>query len=141
MPDILAELPARTAARALDVLLVGAIAAMLGKQMGFGFDWLLISAGIVFLYFVLMDVYAGATPGKLTFGLRVLGPAGDKPSMQQACTREAFTLLGAVPFAGPFLALAAWIWIIMTIRSSPLGQGKHDMLAGGTRVVRVKAVN
>ena len=43
--------------------------------------------------------------------------------------------LGAVPFAGPILALAAWIWIVLAIRSSPLGQGPHDHLAGGTRVV------
>jgi len=45
-------------------------------------------------------------------------------------------VLGAIPFAGPVLALAAWIWIIITIRASPSGQGKHDTLAGGTRVVR-----
>jgi uncharacterized RDD family membrane protein YckC len=67
-------------------------------------------------------------------GLRVLGPDGGRPTLRQALIRESFTVLGAIPFAGPLLALAAWIWIAATIRSSPTGQGKHDTLAGGTRV-------
>jgi uncharacterized RDD family membrane protein YckC len=131
-----AELPIRVAARAIDVLLVGAVDALLGKQIGFGFDWLLISAAIVILYFALMDEYAGATLGKFALGLRVIGPDGGKPSMGQAFTREAFTVLGAIPFVGPLLSFASWAWIIATIRASPLRQGKHDVLAGGTRVVR-----
>jgi uncharacterized RDD family membrane protein YckC len=133
-----AELPIRIAARAIDVLLVGAVDTVLGKQIGFGFDWLLISAAIVILYFAVMDVYVGATLGKLALGLRVIGPGGGKPSMVQALTREAFIVLGAIPFVGPLLALASWAWIIATIRASPLRQGKHDVLAGGTRVVRHK---
>ena len=51
--------------------LVGAVDALPGKQIGFGFYWLLISAAIVILYFALMDGYAGATLGKFAFGLRV----------------------------------------------------------------------
>jgi uncharacterized RDD family membrane protein YckC len=54
--------------------------------------------------------------------------------VRQAFAREAFTVAGEVPFAGPLLALAAWGWIIVTIRSNPLRQGKHDLLAG-TRVI------
>jgi uncharacterized RDD family membrane protein YckC len=131
----------RIAARAVDILLIAAIDALLGRQIGFGFDWLLTSAGIAILYFALMDVYVGGTLGKLALGLRVIGPKGGKPTMGQAFTREAFTVLGAIPFAGPLLALVAWVWIIVTIRSSPLRQGKHDLLAGGTRVVRHKTLN
>ncbi|WP_437949867.1 RDD family protein [Sorangium sp. So ce296] len=71
-------------------------------------------------------------------GLRVVGPDGGRPSLNQALVREAFTLVGSIPIVGPLLALAAWVWIDMTIRSSPLRQGKHDLLAGGTRVVRVR---
>jgi uncharacterized RDD family membrane protein YckC len=67
--------------------------------------------------------------------LRVTGMAGNKPSMKQALIRECFTLLGAIPFAGPLLSLAAWLWIVVSMRSSPLRQGVHDRLAG-TRVVR-----
>lgn len=50
---------------------------------------------------------AGATPGKLALGLRVIGPDGGRPTPRQALIREAFTVLGAIPFAGPLLALAA----------------------------------
>jgi hypothetical protein len=46
-------------------------------------------------------------------------------------------LIGAVPFVGPLLALGVWTWIVRRMQRSPLGQGPHDMLAGGTRVVRV----
>jgi uncharacterized RDD family membrane protein YckC len=129
-----AELPARLAARGIDVLIVAAIDVGLGLLIGFGFDWLLIGAAIVLAYFALFDTM-GATPGKLAFGLRVVGPGGGRPTLRQASIREAFMVLGAIPFAGPLLALAAWTTIIMTIRSSPLRQGKHDRLAGGTRVI------
>jgi hypothetical protein len=30
------------------------------------------------------------------------------------------------------------VWIVVTIRSHPLGQGRHDMLAGGTRLISVR---
>ena len=45
-----------------------------------------------------------------------------------------------MPFAGPLLAMAAWIWLSITIRSNPLRQGKHDQLAG-TRIVHEGADN
>jgi uncharacterized RDD family membrane protein YckC len=67
--------------------------------------------------------------------LQVIGQGGTKPTLKQAAVRESFVLLGAVPFAGPFLALAAWIWMVVTIRSSPTRQGIHDHLAG-TQVTR-----
>jgi uncharacterized RDD family membrane protein YckC len=130
-----AKIPVRLAARAIDVLIVGVIDGLLGKLIGFGFDWLVISAVIVIAYFVLCDVIAGATLGKRALGLRVIGPGGDPPSLRQALARESFTMVGAVPYVGPLLAIGAWVWIIVTIRSSSLGQGGHDLLAGGTRVV------
>jgi uncharacterized RDD family membrane protein YckC len=98
---------------------------------------LFLGASVVLAYFVAFDVLDGATPGKRALGLRVIGPGGGHPSVTQAVIRESFTVLGAIPFVGPFLALGAWIWIAVTIRSSPLRQGKHDLLAGGTRVIRV----
>lgn len=130
-----ADWPVRLAARGIDVLVLVAIDAAVGLLIGFGFDWLFLSAAIVLAYFSVLDVLAGATPGKMALGLRVIGSDGGRPSMRQALAREAFTVLGAIPFIGPFLAFAAWTWILVTIRSNPLRQGKHDMLAG-TRVVR-----
>ncbi len=131
-----ADWPARLAARAIDVLVLVAVDGALGLLIGFGFDWLFVAAGIVLAYFTVLDVVFGATLGKSVLGLRVIGRDGGRPTMRQALTREAFTVVGAIPFVGPLLAVAAWAWIIATIRSSPLRQGKHDLLAGGTRVVR-----
>jgi uncharacterized RDD family membrane protein YckC len=132
----LPTLPVRVAARAIDVLVVTAVDVGLGLRMGFGVGWLIVGAAIVLAYFALCDRFAGATLGKLALGLRVVGPGGGRPSLRQAVIRESCMVVGAVPFAGPLLALTAWIWIALSIRSNPLGQGKHDVLAGGTRVVR-----
>jgi uncharacterized RDD family membrane protein YckC len=130
-----AGVPVRIASRLIDTLILGAVVGMLGKVIRFDFVWLAAGTGIVLLYFVLMDVCYGATVGKFALGLRVTGPSGGPPTLRESLIREAFTMLGAIPFVGPFLALGAWIWIILTARSSPLHQGKHDILAGGTRVV------
>ena len=132
----LAGIPARAAARAIDFLILVGINGAIGKQIGFGFDWLIIAAAIVITYFVALDVVAGTTVGKAVFSLRVTDASGSKLSPKQALIRECFILLGAIPYAGPLLALAAWTCIVLTVRSSPLRQGKHDQLAGGTRVIR-----
>ena len=130
-----AGIPVRLAARAIDVLILVAIDVSLGRAIGFGYNWLIVAASIVIAYFVASDVLAGATPGKAVFSLRVTSADGKRLSVKQAFIREFFILFGAVPFAGPFLALAAWTWIFVTMRSSSLRQGKHDQLAG-TLVVR-----
>jgi uncharacterized RDD family membrane protein YckC len=132
-----AEFPVRLLARGLDVLVLAAVDVGLGRLMGYGFDWLLVGSAMVFLYFSLLDAWAGATLGKFALGLRVLGPDGGRPTLRQSLRREAFTLVGSIPVIGPLLALAAWIVIARTIRASPLRQGNHDAFAGGTRVVQM----
>jgi uncharacterized RDD family membrane protein YckC len=131
-----ADVPVRLVARGIDTLILIAVTVTLGMRIGFRYDWLLISATIVILYFALSDAFAGATLGKRALALQVLGPDESRPTVKQSLTREAFTLLGAIPYAGPLLAAVAWVWITVTIRANPLRQGKHDLLAGGTRVVR-----
>lgn len=126
----------RLAARAIDAVVVTLAVGGLGGVMGFGFDWLGIGAALIFGYFVVADAWLGATLGKRMLGLAVHGPDGGRPTFAQAAAREAFTVLGAVPFAGPLLAIATWTWIGVAIRKSDAGQGPHDRLAGGTRVVR-----
>jgi uncharacterized RDD family membrane protein YckC len=133
-----ADLSIRLAARVIDILVLVALEVGLGQLMGFGFDWLLLGAALVLAYFCLLDILVGATLGKLALGLRITGPDGGRPSARQALIREAFTVVGSIPFIGPLLALAAWTVIALTIRSNPLRQGKHDLLAGGTRVIRVR---
>lgn len=116
------------------------IVAVVGGAIGFAFDygtvWLVIQAVLVFAYFVVLNVSQGTTLGKRLLGLRVTGPGGGKPTVQEAAIREAFTIVGAIPFAGPPLSLVAWIVIAVTINASSTNQGLHDELAGGTRVVK-----
>jgi uncharacterized RDD family membrane protein YckC len=108
--------------------------------MGFGFDWLAVGTAIVLGYFAGLDALLGSTLGKASLGLRVVGPDGAPPTLRHALVREAFTVLGSVPFIGGLLALGSWVWIGRSIRNNELRRGKHDLLAGGTRVVRVAAV-
>lgn len=120
----------RIVARVIDAIILAVAGGALGMLMNFNVVWLTIQAVAVFAYFVALDVTWGTTPGKRLLGLRVTGPAGARPTAGQAAAREAFTLLGAIPFIGPVLALAAWIAIVVTVAQSPQRQGAHDNLAG-----------
>jgi uncharacterized RDD family membrane protein YckC len=136
-PDTLVpgELKPRLIARAIDVLVLVGVDVALGWVIGFGLDWLAAGSTVVLVYFALFDSLVGATPGKMRMNLRVVSVTGGLPSVTQALLREAFTLVGAVPFLGPILALAVWVWIILAIQADPLRRGKHDEWAG-TRVVQ-----
>jgi uncharacterized RDD family membrane protein YckC len=136
---VAAELAPRLAARGIDILVLTAVDIGLGRIIGFGFDWLALGTAIVLLYFAGLDALFGATLGKALLGLRVVGPTGGLPTFRQALLRELFMVLGSVPFIGVPLALGSWIWISRSIRANPLRQGRHDRLAGGTRVVRLAA--
>ena len=125
----------RIVARVVDAVILAVVGGAVGASMDFNVLWLTLQAVLVFGYFVALDVAWGTTPGKRLLGLRVTGPDGAAPSLLEAARREAFTLLGAVPYAGPLLALVAWIVIVVTVTRSPQRQGAHDTLAGGTRVV------
>ncbi len=129
------DLTSRLIARAIDVLVLMLADILLGRVIGFGWHWLATGSTVVILYFALFDALTGATPGKMRMGLRVQSMAGGRPTLTQSLLREAFTLLGAIPFIGPLLAIASWVWIIKTIQADPQGRGKHDELAG-TRVVK-----
>jgi uncharacterized RDD family membrane protein YckC len=129
-------IPARLAARLIDVIIVVLLNLALGQVIGFGFDWLVLGAAIILGYFAAGDTLFGATVGKRVLGLRVVTAEGLRPSPAQALRRELFVVVGAVPFVGPILALGIWVWMLLAIRSSPLGQGPHDTFAGSTRVVR-----
>jgi hypothetical protein len=136
VPQVAAALGIRLVARVIDFVLLGLAGAALGHAMGFGFGWLALTAAATYVYFVAADVLFGCTLGKAALRLRVRGEPGGLPSWKAGCRREAFVVLGAVPFVGPVLALAAWITIAITVRRSPVGEGWHDRLAGGTRIVR-----
>ncbi|MBS9535011.1 RDD family protein [Mycobacterium sp. M1] len=98
----------------------------------------LFSGVLMFGYFILFEVTRGATPGKSMFGLTVRGPDGvSKPTLRESAIRNAFTLLTTlIPYLGGLIGFVAYVVIAVTISASPTKQGKHDELAGGTRVIR-----
>lgn len=128
-------------ARVIDGVLIGIVSFFLSVFL-FSDDYPFLVTGLfsgvlTFGYFVLFEVSQGATPGKRLLGLAVHGPDGvSKPTASQSAIRNSFTLLAVVPYLGPLLAFVAYVVIAVTISGSPTKQGKHDELAGGTRVTR-----
>lgn len=127
----------RFGARIIDAIIVGIVVAILfiaiDSYLFVGILGSLIQLG----YFVGFEVTQGWTPGKKILGLSVRGPNGaPRPDPQQSLIRNAFILLGVIPFIGGLLSLIAVIYIAVTINSSPTKQGKHDELAGGTQVLK-----
>jgi uncharacterized RDD family membrane protein YckC len=131
----------RFAARFLDGIIIAIIAWVIAFAVA-GQNYSLVAGllgGVLtFVYFVAFEVTQGWTPAKKLLGLRVLGPNGaPKPDLKQSATRNAFILLGIIPFfIGSLLTLVAEIVIAVTINNSPTKQGKHDELAGGTQVIK-----
>jgi hypothetical protein len=125
-------IPARLAARAIDVLAVFGLNLALGQVIGFGAGWLVLGAALVLGYFVAGDTLIGATLGKLALGLRVVNAEGGRLSPVQALRRELFVVVGAVPFVGPILALCIWMWMLVTVWSSPLGPKAPTTASPGT---------
>jgi uncharacterized RDD family membrane protein YckC len=134
------DLLPRFFARLIDGIIVGIV----GFVVGFVTDtWSnvmvtgLFTGVLMFGYFVAFEVTQGWTPGKKLLGLSVHGPAGaPKPDLKQSAIRNLFTLLPIVPFIGGLLGVIAIIVIAVTISGSPIKQGKHDELAGGTQVLK-----
>ncbi|MCB9674249.1 MAG: RDD family protein [Alphaproteobacteria bacterium] len=123
----------RGSARLIDALLLAFAGAAWGWLLDYGLVWLVVHALLIYGYFVASDVLLGATLGKRALGLSIESVDGGRPGWGGAAAREAFVLVGAVPFVGPLLAMAAWIAIAIGARNSPLGQGFHDRW-GATRV-------
>ncbi|MDR3659137.1 MAG: RDD family protein [Mycobacterium sp.] len=134
------ELMPRFFARFIDGLIVGALAFFGAFSLGSLSDIMvtgLFSGLGTFVYFVLFEVVAGATPGKMLLGMKVRGPHGmAKPDVKQSAIRNSFTLITIIPYIGGLLAFIAYIYIAITIKDSPCKQGRHDELAGGTQVVK-----
>ena len=133
-------LGARWGARLIDGILVGIVATLLAAIFHSSSSILVtgfFTGGLMFVYFVALEVTQGRTLGKMLLGLSVRGPGGaPKPDFKQSAIRNAFTLLPIVPFIGGLLGVIAIVVIAVTINGSPTKQGKHDELAGGTQVVK-----
>nr|WP_319944454.1 RDD family protein [Nocardia macrotermitis] len=89
------------------------------------------------LYFPVMEATQGFTLGKKILGLRTLGPNGaPKPDFQQALIRNIYAICNLVWCLGGIAALVIIIVMMVTIEQSPIKQGWHDRIAGGTQVIK-----
>lgn len=127
------------------ILLPWVIGSTLGSGGGIGSGALstgsivtsLVTSGLALAYFAVLESHRGQTLGKMLLGLRVKGPDGRPPTLEQALKRNAYMLLSIVPFLGGLAYLGATISIAVTINSDESShQGWHDEFADGTRVVR-----
>lgn len=91
---------------------------------------------LTYAYFVYLESTRGQTVGKMALGYKVIGPDGGLPSMEAAAKRNAYLLLGLVPYLGGLVQFVLLIVIAVTINSDSFKRGWHDNFAGGTAVVR-----
>ena len=98
----------------------------------------LVTSGLALAYFALLESNRGQTVGKMLLKLKVVGPSGELPSLEEALKRNAYILVGIVPVLGGLAYLAAVIYIAVTINNDVQArQGWHDGFAGGTRVIKI----
>jgi uncharacterized RDD family membrane protein YckC len=139
-----ADLGIRIGARVIDSVIVGIPGGILYTIINFTMHSLIASLlgsflfGIIGVaYYVLMEATQGATVGKKILGLRVLGPNGaPRPDFQQAFMRNLFLVVGLIYCIGQLAEIGMIIGMMVTIEQSPIKQGFHDRLAGGTQVVK-----
>lgn len=98
----------------------------------------LLSTAIMIGYFVFLESSRGQTLGKMLLGIKVVGPTGANPETEESIRRNIWLAISLIPIIGGILQFAAAIYIMVTINNSPIGQGWHDVMAGGTRVIRTR---
>jgi uncharacterized RDD family membrane protein YckC len=152
-----AELLDRFLARLIDGVIVGVVYAVVGLVLIAGLllgpvDSAYVAGAVTAIvlvalqlgYFVYLDTTRGQTVGKMLLKLRVLGPQGGLPTVEQSLRRNiwlAAGLAGVVPIVGGLLGgaaqLVAVVMIAVGINGDPVNrQAWHDHFAGGTRVVK-----
>jgi len=131
-------------------LVVGAIMGDSGGMYGTGSSYAaaavssVLTAAIYLTYFGIMDSTRGQTVGKMVMKLRVLGPHGGNPTLEESLRRNcwlAFGLLGVVPVVGGLIGALATLVAVITIaaginRDTVGRQAWPDHFAGGTHVVK-----
>jgi uncharacterized RDD family membrane protein YckC len=134
----------------VSVIVIGVIFGSSGGLLGAGSSYgasalgSIITAAIYLGYFAYMESSQGRTIGKMIMKLRVVGPNGGNPTLEQAARRNiwmAYGIVGIVPIVGGLIglvaALVAVIMIAVGINSDTVSrQAWHDKFAGGTRVIK-----
>jgi uncharacterized RDD family membrane protein YckC len=152
-----ADLMTRFLAKLIDWIIVGIVIGVIiipltiglafsGAGGGFGMGGFsmggiltnLVTTALVIAYFVFLESNRGQTVGKMLLKLKVQGPGGQLPTMEQAAKRNAYMLLGIVPILGGLAYLVAVIYIAVTINNNTTTrQGWHDEFADGTSVIKI----
>jgi uncharacterized RDD family membrane protein YckC len=142
----------RFLARLIDFVIIGIVGVIIGIVLGaISNSWLLanlidaVVTTVLYLgYFGYMESNRGQTIGKQIMKLRVQGPTGANPTMNEAIKRNIWlgaAILGIVPILGQLLGglieLAAVILIAVNINSDPQRQHWFDKFAGGTKVIKI----
>lgn len=96
----------------------------------------LITTAINIGYFAYLESTRGQTIGKQLLKLRVLGPDGGNPTLEQGIKRNLWMAAAIIPVLGGLIELGLVIWIIISITQSIDKRGVHDAFADGTQVVR-----
>jgi uncharacterized RDD family membrane protein YckC len=104
----------------------------------------LISVALGLAYYAFFETTRGQTVGKMVMKLRVSGPQGGLPTVEESIRRNiflAFGLASVVPIIGGLIGgiaqLVAAIMIAVGISNDTAGrQAWHDHFAGGTRVIK-----
>ena len=107
-----------------------------GGFRGSSFVSSLIFAALTIGYYAFMEARFGQTVGKMAMSLKVVGPSGANPTIEEGVKRNLWLALSVVPWIGGLAQLAVMIYIAVTISNSATNTGWHDEFAGGTRVVR-----
>ena len=133
------------------IIVAGAFGLSGGNTFGFGPGTsfaagaltAVITSALYLGYFTLMESRNGRTIGKMLLKLQTQGPDGSTPTTEQALKRNfwvALGILGVIPVIGGLVGSLAQLVIVIliavTINNSPIREGWHDKLAGGTRVVK-----
>lgn len=96
----------------------------------------LITTAINVGYFAYLESSRGQTLGKQLLNLRVIGPDGGHPTLEQGIKRNLWMAAAIIPAIGGLIELGLVIWIIISVSQSVDKRGVHDNFADGTQVVR-----
>lgn len=114
-----------------------------GSSYAYGAVSAIITTVIYLGYFAYMESSQGRTLGKMIMKLRVVGPAGGNPTMQEAVKRNIWLglpILGIVPILGGLIAwlgqIVAIILCAIGISNDPQRQHWFDKFAGHTQVMK-----
>jgi len=134
----------RFLARLIDFVIVGIPAVILQFifQAAVGYWAGLFIGGVItavlFIgYFGYFESNRGQTIGKQVMKLKVEGPGGGNPTMEQAVRRNIWGAFGIIPCIGGVAELVAVILIAVNINSDPQRQHWFDKFAGGTKVTKI----